>query len=275
MATAKPPVPVTPDDLVKGLARAFAGALIFGLPMLMTSELWELGARLDRLRLALLVVLAIPLLVGVAHRAGFEPTFGWREDLRDAALALSVGLLGSGTILLLFNHLGTPASLDQVVGRIAIQAVPAALGALLARNQLRGGGGGDGPRAFGGYFGTLFMMLVGALFLSFNMAPTEEMLLVAFAMTPCHGICLVVFSLGVTHLFVRVHGNRSGRSNVPAWSDFLLYSLPGYGLALAISLFTLWVFGRLDGFGVGIALMATVVLAFPATLGAAAARMIL
>ncbi len=191
MATAKPPVPVTPDDLVKGLARAFAGALIFGLPMLMTSELWELGARLDRLRLALLVALAIPLLVGVAHRAGFEPTFGWREDLRDAALALSVGLLGSGTILLLFNHLGTPASLDQVVGRIAIQAVPAALGALLARNQLRGGGGGDGPRAFGGYFGTLFMMLVGALFLSFNMAPTEEMLLVAFAMTPWHGICLV------------------------------------------------------------------------------------
>jgi putative integral membrane protein (TIGR02587 family) len=275
MATAKPPVPVTPDDLVKGLARAFAGALIFGLPMLMTSELWELGARLDRLRLALLVALAIPLLVGVAHRAGFEPTFGWREDLRDAALALSVGLLGSGTILLLFNHLGTPASLDQVVGRIAIQAVPAALGALLARNQLRGGGGGDGPRAFGGYFGTLFMMLVGALFLSFNMAPTEEMLLVAFAMTPWHGICLVLFSLGVTHLFVRAHGNRSGRSNVPARSDFLRYSLPGYGLALAISLFSLWVFGRLDGFGVGIALMATVVLAFPATLGAAAARMIL
>ena len=67
--------------------------------MLMTSELWYLGARLDRLKLALLLVLAIPLLVGVAHRVGFEPSFGWREDLRDAAIALGVGMLASATIL--------------------------------------------------------------------------------------------------------------------------------------------------------------------------------
>ena len=53
------------------------------------------------------------------------------------------------------------------------------------------------------------------------------------------------------------------------------YSLPGYGLSLAISLFTLWIFGRIDGFGFALALMPVVVLAFPATLGAAAARMIL
>ncbi len=265
-------MPETPRGLVRGLARAFAGALIFGLPMLMTSELWELGARLDRLKLALLVLLAIPLLVGVAHRVGFEPTFGWREDLRDAALALGVGMLASGTILFLFSQLGTPVRPDQVIGRIAIQAVPAALGALLARSQLRGG---EGERAFGGYFGTLFMMLVGALFLSFNMAPTEEMLLVAFAMTPWHAIGLVALSLGLTHAFVRAHGNRDGASRSPARSDFLRYSLPGYVLALAISLFTLWIFGRIDGFGLSIALMATVVLAFPASLGASAARMIL
>ena len=215
MATAKPPVPVTPDDLVKGLARAFAGALIFGLPMLMTSELWELGARLDRLRLALLVALAIPLLVGVAHRAGFEPTFGWREDLRDAALALSVGLLGSGTILLLFNHLGTPASLDQVVGRIAVQAVPAALGALLARNQLRGGAATRTAR--------LRRLLRHALHDAGRRALSQLQhgadrgdAARRLRDDPWHGICLVVFSLGVTHLFVAPTATAAaGRTSRP------------------------------------------------------------
>jgi uncharacterized membrane protein len=88
MPATRTSAPATPRAFARGLARAFAGALIFGLPMLMTAELWELGARLDRLRLALLVLLVIPLLVGVAHRVGFEPSFGWREDLRDAAIAL-------------------------------------------------------------------------------------------------------------------------------------------------------------------------------------------
>ena len=81
--------------LAAGLGRAFGGALIFGLPMLMTNELWELGATMDRLRLALLLLLGIPLLVGVSHRIGFEASFGWREDLRDAAIALGVGLVAA------------------------------------------------------------------------------------------------------------------------------------------------------------------------------------
>jgi putative integral membrane protein (TIGR02587 family) len=276
MPATRTSAPATPQAFARGLARAFAGALIFGLPVLMSAELWELGARLDRLRLALLVLLVIPLRVGVAHRVGFEPSFGWREDLRDAAIALLVGMLASVTILLLFDQLGEPVRPDQVVGRVAIQAVPTALGALLARSQLRGSGGEtEGERAFGGYLGTLFMMLVGALFLSFNMAPTEEMVLVAFAMTPWHALGLVALSLGLTHAFVRAHANRRGPARTPAWSDFLRYSLPGYALALAISLLTLWLLGSLDGFGISVALMATVVLAFPAALGASAARMIL
>ena len=35
------------------LARAFAGALIFGLPLLMTMEMWALGFYMEPLRLAL------------------------------------------------------------------------------------------------------------------------------------------------------------------------------------------------------------------------------
>ncbi len=62
-----------------GLVRAFGGAILFSFPMLMTMEMWWLGFYMDPLRLALFILLAIPLLVGLSYYAGFEPTSakGW------------------------------------------------------------------------------------------------------------------------------------------------------------------------------------------------------
>jgi putative integral membrane protein (TIGR02587 family) len=259
--------------LLIGLGRAAGGALIFGLPMLMTNELWQFGAAMDRLRLALLLVLAVPLLVGVAHRIGFEATFGWQDDLRDACIALGIGMLAAGAILGLFNLLAPDLSADAMIGRVAVQAVPTALGAMLARSQF----GGDRPpeerEAFSGYGGTLFMMVVGALFLGLNVAPTEEMVEIAYMMTPWHALGLVLVTVGAMHAFVYGHGTGDGRA--PWWSLMLRFTLVGYVVALAISLYVLWTFGRIDGVGAAPLLMSVVVLAFPAGLGAAAARLVL
>ncbi len=264
----------------KGIGRACGGALLFGLPMLMTMELWRHGAGMDRWRLILLFVLAAPLLVGVAHRLGFEPTFGWREDLRDAATAFGIGCLISAGVLALFNVITAGMSPDEIVGKIAVQSVPAALGALLAQSQL---GGGERPteqgdQALSGYFGTLFLMLVGALFLSLNLAPTDEMVLIAFMMSPWHGVALVLASLLVMHGFVFVVGFRGGATRAPHlswWSSFLRYTVAGYAVALLMSLYVLWTFERTADLGFAPILMATIVLAFPAAVGAAAARLIL
>ena len=265
--------------VLRGLARAFGAALIFAVPMLMTEELWNLGAALDRRKLALMVLLAIPLLVAVAHRVGFEASFGWREDLRDAFIALGVGLVAAAVILAILGVIGEPPLLDQAIGRVAIQAVPAALGALLARSQLAKAGERrqeeDGPRALGGYGGTLFMMIVGALFLSLNIAPTQEMLLISFRMTPWHSIGLIALTLAVTHAFVYARGNRDDSEPRHPLADFLRFSFVGYVLALAVSAAALLLFDRLDGLGLAAALSAVVVLGFPSALGAAAARLIL
>ena len=100
-------------------------------------------------------------------------------------------------------------------------------------------------RAFGGYFGTLFMMLVGALFLSLNMAPTEEIIQIAYTMTPWHGLALVGADVATMHAFVYGHG-VAATASAPWYSDFLRFTLVGYLLALAISLYTLWTFGRTE-----------------------------
>ena len=57
--------------------------------------------------------------------------------------------------------------------------------------------------------------------------------------------------------------------------SFVTLTVVGYVIALALSAYLLWTFGRFDGVGATMVLTQAVVLALPASLGAAAARLIL
>jgi len=121
-------------------------------------------------------------------------------------------------------------------------------------------------------------MLGGALFLAFNVAPTEEMILIAYRMTPWHGLALGVISIALLHVFVYNIG-FSGQESRPEGgsflSTFLHFTLAGYGIALLVSLYVLWTFGRTDDVAFTQVAMTTVVLSFPAALGAAMARLVI
>ena len=55
---------------------------------------------------------------------------------------------------------------------------------------------------------------------------------------------------------------------------FLRYSIPGYAIALLVSAYVLWTFGRFEDGALTRAVMQAVVLGFPASIGAAAARLV-
>ncbi|NYZ11761.1 TIGR02587 family membrane protein [Azospirillum sp. RWY-5-1] len=264
-----------------GLARAFGGAIIFSLPIFMTMEMWYLGFYMDRLRLALMLAAGVPLLVGLSHYVGFEDTFNWREDLIDAFVAYAVGFAAAGTVLLCFGVIGPDMTADEIVGKVSLQALAGAIGALLAQNQFGQSVNDAEPpgQRVKGYFAELFIMAVGATFLAFNVAPTEEMIVISFQMTVWHTLALVLLSLLMMHGFVyalRFQGQEEHRpEDAPGWSLFLRYTVAGYAVCLVMSLYVLWSFGRLDGMGVRSAVMAAMVLCFPASVGAAAARLIL
>jgi putative integral membrane protein (TIGR02587 family) len=264
-----------------GVARAFGGALIFALPLLMTMEMWSLGFSMERLRLALLITLMLPLLVGLSHFSGFEETFRLEQAVLDALVACAVATAASACCLGLFGVLASGTSLNEAVGMIALQAVPGSIGALLARSQLgdeRAREDEQRKRRQAGSAGEHFFMAIGALFLAANVAPTEEMVLIAYQMTAWHQALLAAASLVLMHAFVYALGFRGQElppPRQPAWRVFLHFTVLGYALALAISAYMLWTFGRFDGLPWAERVKVTVVLGFPAALGAASARLIL
>jgi putative integral membrane protein (TIGR02587 family) len=262
-----------------GVARAFGGALIFSLPILMTMEMWWLGFYMDESRLALLLIVTIPLLIGLSHYMGFEDTFGFKDDALDAFVALAVGFVAGAATLSLFSVIGSNMSAQEIIGKISIQAVPGSIGAMFAQSEL---GGKDRKkeqkRRHAGYGGEIFIMAAGALFLAFNVAPTEEMLLIAHQMSVWHSIALALVSLLVMHAFVyalEFHGTASIPPETRFWSVFLRYTIVGYAVALLMSLYILWTFGRTDGLAFTQTVSILVVLGFPSAVGVAAARLIL
>jgi putative integral membrane protein (TIGR02587 family) len=262
-----------------GVARAFGGAIIFALPLLMTMEMWWLGFSIEPGRLLLLLILLIPLLVGLSHFVGFEDTFDWRDDLIDAFVACAVGYLAALPVLLLFGVITSGMSASELVGTVALQAVPGSIGALLAQSQLGSPSARERKdKRQDTYAGECFFMATGAVFLSLNVAPTEEMVLISYKMTPWHAVGLAAASLVLMHAFVYSVGFQ-GHAEMPEgahWSGvFVRYTVVGYALCLLISAYILWTFGRTTGLSLEGTVMAVVVLAFPASVGAAAARLIL
>lgn len=325
----------TNKDFLVGLARAFAGAIIFSFPVLMTMEMWSLGFSIDAFRLILLMALAVPLLVGLSYFIGFEDTSCLQDDVIDAFVAYAVGFITSGVVLLLFNVISFEMSAEEIIGIVSIQAVIAAIGAMLAQSEL---GGGDGSETGGeneksedtkiggeqqneesedepeteeesekkdgenkretssanenksedanvnsrerrgaSYFGEIFLMLVGAIFLAMNPAPTEEIVLISYKMSDTHVIVLALFTLLLTHAFVykvEFRGQESSEQQSHL-KLFFRFTVVGYALSLLVGLYLIWTFGHVDDTSADNIARSVVVIAFPAALGASASRLIL
>jgi putative integral membrane protein (TIGR02587 family) len=262
-----------------GLARAFGGAMFFALPLFMTMEMWSLGFYMDRLRLAIFLAIFIPVLIGLSHYAGFEETDRWSDDVRDAFVALLVGFLTAAAVLTLGGILQLGMPLRETLGQVTLAAIPASVGAALAESLLGSEKPGEERKKRNmGYGGELFLMAAGAIFFAFNIAPTEEMIVVAFKMTGWQVVAAGVISLLLMHAFVyavEFRGRHVPAEDTRAWTLFLRFTVVGYAIALLMSAYVLWTFGRLDDSSLAFRTSTTIVLAFPASLGAAAARLVL
>ncbi len=111
-----------------GLGRAAGGSILFTVSILMTMEMWWLGFYMDPLRLALMLLVSVPILSGLAYHSGFQKRISIQGAVVDAMVALAVGAVMAATILLALAIINDGTSLQEAVGKITIPAVPEALG---------------------------------------------------------------------------------------------------------------------------------------------------
>jgi putative integral membrane protein (TIGR02587 family) len=270
-------VATTNRQYAVALSRALAGAIIFSLPLLMTMEMWWLGFYLAPWRLFQFSLANIVMLYFLSQVAGFEESHNALDDILDAFAAFAVAVVTVSVLLWLIGAIRPGMTAGEVAGIIAIQAVPASFGAMIGANLL-----GEGKKIEEQehwrrtYSGSLFLMLAGAMFLCFTVAPTEEMILIAYQMTAWQGLVLVLLSILALHAILYFVGfpRQKLRSEANVVAALLRHSLPGYVIAICASFYVLWTFGRVEGSDPYQIAMTVVVLAFPASIGAGIARVV-
>jgi len=260
-----------------GLGRAAGGAIVFTMPIMMTMEMWQLGFYISPLRLVALIVLSLPLFISLSSLVGFRKSKGFSDNVADVFVAYAVTFVATGIVLVTLGIITFETKAHVIYTMLLLQAVPGTLGALLARNIVGESSERD-ENDQRTYRDDLTILAAGAVFLAFSLAPTEEMILLSYMMSNVHTLALLLLTLPLMHAFAIAGADVTG-DDLKQWSThrqlFLRFTAMGYLIAFAISIFMLWVFESTSDQSLHNTIKTTVVLAFPAGIGAAASRLIL
>jgi putative integral membrane protein (TIGR02587 family) len=283
---------------VNDLVRGASGGFLFGVPLLYTMEVWWIGSYATMPRLLIAIVLTFMIVFMLNRTAGFRTTSD--IDARDAAAdsieAIAVGMVCAGIMLVLLQEITVEDHLPAALGKLVYESVPFSLGVALA-NQFLSGQRSQGQEEpadpqqsknqankqnnnqdlLHATFTDVGGTSIGALIIAFNIAPTDEIPMLAAAVSELSLLGVLGASLIISYAIVFEAGfaNQSKRQQQQGifqrpFSETLMAYIVSLGAALGMLVF----FGKLgihDPWQLW--LSHTILLGLPATVGGAAGRL--
>lgn len=188
-----------PRSLSKSLReyqRGVAGGFLFSLPLLFTMEVWWFGFIIPPLRVLAALLFTFLLLLGYNRYAGLRHDANWIEVIIDSIEELGLGLVLAAFFLWLIGQITGEMSASEIIGKVCIEAMIVAIGVSVGTAQLGGNsadekdsGAGRNPQvsrsrkqAAEGNIqlgGQMVIAFCGAVIVGGNVAPTEEILMIA------------------------------------------------------------------------------------------------
>jgi putative integral membrane protein (TIGR02587 family) len=282
----------------KDLLRGVAGGTIFGMPLLYTMEVWQHGLSFHSRHLlgALAVILGLNVVfsffAGVREHYSAE-TFS--EALEDAVTAVGLGLAIAFVVLWLTGRID-PAQdgWNPIVGKVLLEACVVSVGITFTNFKFRQKGdarqGEDANHRDPGFknlsneqkqlradLNDWAATVAGAFVFAFNVAPTEEVVLIALDLSPAQLLVLLLATIVMAYVILYAAGFKDHKvyeKDSVFQSPFAETAMTVAG-ALLVAALLLVLIGRPESLASPDAFVACVVaLGFPAVVGAAAGRLI-
>jgi putative integral membrane protein (TIGR02587 family) len=276
--------------------RGIVGGLLFSLPLLYTMEVWWAGYTMHPIRLLLYVLATFTLLLGYNRYGGLRRDASSVEVAIDSVEEMGIGIAIATVVLWLLGQLTFDMPISEVVGKIATESMTVAIGVSVGTAQLGGSEGESGDTGMqnepsqakshsepflllegSDISGQLAIAICGAVLFAANVAPTEEIFIIATQSNAFKliGMALLSMLLGTLILFYSNFTGAQSFSQSRGIKTVFSGAIITYAISLVVSAAILWVFGRFDGTSVIVCLAETVVLGVAATLGASAGRLLL
>jgi len=269
-------------------ARGVAGGLLFSLPLIYTMEVWWAGFMAGPPRLLAYFAIGFLLLFGYNRYSGLHEDASWLEVAFEAVEEMGLGLLLAAGTLWLLGRLEAGQPAGEMIGKVVVEGVTAAIGVSVGSAPLGGNGNGGKGKGHGGGMkgsrsvseaGQIVLAVCGAVLFASNVAPTEEIVVIAVESPRWKILALALLSLALGALILFYSDFRGAKSATPdehrGPGKIFSRMVINYAVALVASAFILWFFGRFDGTSAAVCLAQVVVLGVAGSLGASVGRLLL
>ncbi len=273
-------------ESLKEYARGITGGLLFSLPILYTMEVWWTGITVQAYQLLIYVAVTFLLLLGYNRYAGLHPDASWRDVVIDSIEEMGIGLFISFFMLLICGRIDlSNMGADEMMGKIIVESMTVAIGVSIGTAQLGGTppgeeqAGKENPEdePGGKRIARIVLGLCGSIVIAGNIAPTEEVQVIAMEAHPLSLLFMVFGSLFLGAVILFFSDFKGGRK-LDAGNRIKTVSRDtgiAYIIALTSSAFMLWFFGSFAQVSFATCFHQCIVLGFPAMLGASAGRLLI
>ncbi len=281
MATSIKPL----NKSLKEYGRGITGGLLFSLPMLYTMELWWAGFRANSLQLIIYFIVGMFLLMVYNHYVGIRRDHSILEGLEESIEEMGMALILTVFILWITGRIAPNMSLNEISGKIIVEAVTVAIGISVGKSQL--GSESDEKKDDDeekkwsknpNILRSINIALCGAILIASNVAPTDEVVVIALEAEVFKLLLIAVLSIGIggsVLYYINFTGSKEAVLAPHNFGEAVIGTVIMYAVALTSSAFMLWFFGRFEGLSLYGIVAETVVLGFPAALGASAGRLLI
>lgn len=275
---------------LKEIISGASGGFLFGIPLLYTMEVWFIGSYIEPPFLLIVLIIIIIVVFLLNQIEGFRPQES--ETLLGAIAetmeTLAIGMSCATLMLIILGRIDFQTPLAETLGKIVFEGVPFSLGVTFSRSLLNGEDKDDlvqdrSPHdsqkkiIWQDTLADFSATLIGALFIAFSIAPTDEITVLAASSSPLRLLIIIATSLLVSYGIVFA-------SNIANYQHRLqqrgLFQTPqsetiiSYLISLLAGMLMLWFFQKVTfGDPWFVWLRYSIILALPASIGGAAGRL--
>lgn len=281
---------------IQELISGASGGFLFGIPLLYTMEVWFIGSYVQPQILLSILLVTATIVLTINRVEGFR-----QQDSQTlvAAIAqtietLAIGMICATLMLIILDRIDLQTSLTEALGKIVFEGVPFSLGVAFSRSLLSGEAEEDldakanvpksqnqSPKqnriVWSDTVADLSASLIGAIFIAFSIAPTDEVTFLAASASPLRLLVImgtsllisygIVFSSNITNYQYRLQ--QPGLFQTPQSETIISYLA-----SLFAGMLMLWFFQKVTfGDPWFLWLRYSIILGLPASIGGAAGRL--
>jgi putative integral membrane protein (TIGR02587 family) len=282
------------NDIIRGAC----GGFLFGIPLLYTMEVWWIGSQAKPDKLLMTIALTFVAVYLINRTEGFRK-YSQNNRPYEAVIntikAMAIGISCSAFMLILLREVTFDNFFKESLGKIVFEGMSFTFGVALAnqflgekednfdarnsteKHQKSNSRSLNSPDQLHATLSDIGTTLIGAIVIASNIAPTDEITMLAASVSPRSLLLIILTSLVITYSIVFQAGFSNQQKRQQQQGIFQRPSsetIMAYLISLLASAFMLWFFQKITIYDPWTMwLEHTLLLGLPASIGGAAGRL--